>query len=324
MGGEASHIGPTELGPHGQVPPLDEGGQQRVRQRRRRSRRAVDELDVVALLGSQHGSDVLEGLLDGAVGREPVVHGQHGSVGHDVARRAPGPIGTHDPTLDPNGLQCLAVLAAVEHRPALLVGGQPLQDRRQAVHGVAAHPWARRVGPLPVAGHRDAHGSLAPGLDGTGRRLTEERGVGHHQVGPFGEQSAQAVVLRTHLLGVVEHVGDVDGRLRHGARQLEEHGQPRLHVGGAQPPQRVGLEPGRQVGVDRHRVGVAGQRQPLRSAELRPGHEVVAQPVDDQPRGAGTQLGLEAIGEGCFVEALRRDVDQLGREPEQVGQTVAP
>ena len=63
------------------------------------------------------------------------------------------------------------------------------------IHGRAV--WARS----PVAASsRDAHGALAAGLDRAAGRLAEQGDVADQQVGPLGEQAAQAVVLGRDLL----------------------------------------------------------------------------------------------------------------------------
>ena len=102
-----------------------------------------------------------------------------GPVGHDVAGHA---------ALDPHGLQRLAELAAVEHRPARLVGVERGEQRAEAVDGVGAHPRPGGVGPL--AGERDVEPqrALAAGLDGAVGRLAEDGGVAGQQVGPLGEE----------------------------------------------------------------------------------------------------------------------------------------
>ena len=52
-------------------------------------------------------------LFRGAIGGESVVDGDRGPVGDDIVGH---------PALHPHRLQGLAVLAAVEHWPALLIG----------------------------------------------------------------------------------------------------------------------------------------------------------------------------------------------------------
>ena len=132
------------------------------------------------------------------------------------------------------------------------------------------------------------------------------------------EQLDQAAVLACHLFPGVEHPGHVDGRLGDRAGQLEHHRQAALHVGGAQPPQCVALDPGTRRRVARNGVGVAGQQQPVRAAEVGAGHEVVAHPFDGQARH-GPQLVLEVRHEGGLLEADRRDVDQFGGQGQEVG-----
>ena len=98
------------------------------------------------------------------------------------------------------------------------------------IHGRAV--WARR----PASVDREAHRALAAGLDHAVGRLAEQGDVARQQVGPLGEQAAEAVVLGVDLLGLVEDVGHVDGGLGHGAGQLEHDGQAGLHVGRAAAP----------------------------------------------------------------------------------------
>ena len=123
------------------------------------------------------------GLGGRAVGGEAVVDGDHGPVGHDVAGHA---------ALDPDRLQRLAVLAAVEHRAPPLVAVEPLSTRPRRwmalrpIHGRAV--WARS--PRSTIAH--PHRALAAGLDPAVGRLAEDGDVAGQQVGTLGEEPARA------------------------------------------------------------------------------------------------------------------------------------
>ena len=113
---------------------------------------------------------------------------------------------------------------------------------------------------------------------------------------------------------------DMDDKL---AEAWAAHGHARLHVARPQPVQHVALDARPVVAVDRHRVGVAGQHQSLWPPERGARRHVLAHPLHLEPRHRAQQL-LEVIGDGPLVMAHRRDVDELGRERQQVGHVVTP
>src|SRR5690606_14489178 len=124
--GEAGHVGPAQLGPHGQAIAGDERRQQRVVQAGGGGGGHVEDLDAVPV-GQRRCEGGPHRRLGGgrvAVGGEPVVDDHGGGVGHHVAGHAP---------LDLHGLEGLAELAAVEHGTALVEGLHRGEDRAQPV-----------------------------------------------------------------------------------------------------------------------------------------------------------------------------------------------
>ncbi len=185
------------------------------------------------------------------------------------------------------------------------------------MHRVATHPRTRQVGPGAVQHHAEPQRALAARLDLAVGGLAEDRDVTVEQLGALLEQLQEPAVRRRDLLAGVEHVGDVDRGGRVTAGELEHHGEPGLHVGGADTPQHVALDARRRVVVRRHRVGVTGEHDPRGSAQGRARDHVVAHPIDRQVR-EGTQLRLDRIHQRPLGEALRGDGDQLGGARQQV------
>ncbi len=148
----------------------------------------------------------------------------------------------------------------------------------------------------------ESHGALAAGLEDRAGRFAEDGDVAGQQIRALVEQLAEAVVLRRDLLGRVEDVGDVDGGLGHGAGQLEHDGEPALHVRGPEAPQRVALDAGAVVAVDRDRVRVAGEHEAHAATEMGAGHEVVADAVELERRHR-QQFLLEPVGDDLLVLA---------------------
>ena len=161
-----------------QVVAVAQRRQQRVVQRRRRGGGHVDHLDVVARprrTAPAPRSTWACGLVGRAVGGEAVVDRHHGPVGHDVAG---------DPALDEHRLQRLAELAAVEHRPAALVGVEraPAACRRGAWR--CGPSTAGPCGPgAPRSVTATPHRSLAPDLERAVGGLAQQRHVARHEVG---------------------------------------------------------------------------------------------------------------------------------------------
>ena len=193
------------------------------------------------------------------------------------------------------------------------VGNRPAQRPRA---GPAAHG-------LGWAVHRDDH------VCGKQHLIDQRAGVGaaelqpparsrDHQVGPLGEQMAQAVVLGGHLLGGIEDPGHVHSRLCDLGGQVEHHGQAALHVGRPEPVQGVALDPRRRVVVGRHGVEVAGHDEPHGPAQVGPGDDVFADPIDPEVAHR-PEPGHHVIGQGLLLVAHRRDRHQFRHASQQIG-----
>ena len=182
------------------------------------------------------------------------------------------------------------------------------------MHGVAPHPRAGRVGPGAAQRHHAA--ASCPGTRPRARRRSA-RPAGRRRPPPARAAARtggrRPLCAGRHLLAGVEHPGHVDGRV--GARSAASSSmtasppfmsaEPRPHS--TSPSMR-----GVGVAVGRHRVEVAGDDQPQRSAEVGAGHDVVADPLDGQvPRRRGAARSTWSARAASCV-ALRGDGHQVG------------
>ena len=239
----------------------DERGQQRVVERRRRRRRDVDaprrrrRPRAPSASTSRTWASASSRVRSGAKRWLSV---DRGPVGHDVAGHA---------ALDRHRLQRLAELAAVEHRPPLLVGGDRGQHRAEAVDGVAAHPRPGGVGPLarPASPRRaSCPGSRPRSRAPVGSPRTAASPASRSGRSP-NELARGRCTAAVDLLALVEDVGDVDRRARRrcgparAARPARPSCRPRRGPTARRP--RAGRC---SLPLARHGVGVAGEDQPLR------------------------------------------------------------
>ncbi len=140
--------------------------------------------------------------------------------------------------------------------------------------------------------------------------------------GRFLREPPEPVELRRDLLVVVPHPGEVDDGVDELRRELELHGDARLHVDGAAPPEVAlavdGLEPRRQVVVDRHGVEVPGDHDAALAAEVRARDDGVA--VADHLEVGGPREGLDhEVGEAGLVARDARHVADRPRDRHRVG-----
>ena len=139
--GEPRDIGPAELGPRRLPHGADEVGRRGPIQSGQRAGGGVDHVDLEAVEDLPRCATPPPRL---AIRREPVVDGHDALVRDDVAG---------DPSMDPHCAEALAVLQAVDHRPARLVCPQPIEDsdrprgwhwsRATIEHCVPARRWQR-------------------------------------------------------------------------------------------------------------------------------------------------------------------------------------
>lgn len=127
-GGEPCDVRPAELRPWRRTDCVDERLRSRKTEARHRSRCLVDKLHVVP---GEHVQNMLLGVLDRSIGREPEVDGDGARIRNDIAC---------DAAADTDSIEALAVLQAVDHRPAGLIGGQRRENQSGRVNGVVAHP----------------------------------------------------------------------------------------------------------------------------------------------------------------------------------------
>ena len=82
--------------------------------------------------------------------------------------------------------------------------------------------------------------------------------------------------------------------------------------------QQLAVAPGREVVVERHRVEVAGDHDPLAAAEVGARDDGVAVPAHGEVV-VRRERGLDGVRDGLLVLADRLDVDELHREVDGVG-----
>ncbi len=165
-------------------------------------------------------------------------------------------------------------------------------------------------------------GALATGLDPAAGRLEQHREIAGNEVRTLGEEAAQPVELLRDLFGLVEDHRRVEtGPGRVGSQRVDEreqHGEPALHVGGAEPVERVAVPTRDLVAVGCDGVEMAREHHPLVAAQIGTDDDVVADPVHHERRGVTSHPRLDDVGEARLVPAHRRDRDQLLGEPEQI------
>jgi len=299
--GEPGHVGPAELGPRGSEAGADrghEGGRGGVAQAGTRALGDVEDCDRP---GWKQRPDDLGRLPAIEVRGEPVVDRHHALVGDDVAGHA---------AADGHGVQALAVAQAVDVRFPGHVGTQHGEDVARFVDGVAAHPGARGVRPLPGGGHLGPERALAAAFDLARTRLHQHRDVTGEQARGGAAQPEQPVAVGGDLFALVEHVGHVPagcGQVR-GQPQLNRH--PGLHIGRAAAVQPGPVSAGRQVAGQRDRVDVPSQNDPFGPPELGPGHDGVPVAADGQ-MGERPQRALDGVRERPFLAADRGNVHEL-------------
>lgn len=317
--GKSGNIGPTELCSNLEVVVVSQTLEQRMTERRWATVGAIDHLDEIVDVEVlvEKGSHPRFCLVDAPVGRVSVVDAHDGTVGNHVAG---------DAALDVHDLQRFDELTTVDDGFAGLVGGNGTERTCHTVDGVAPHPRASRVGPCPGEGDLESERTLATCLDRTVGWLTEDGAITFEQVGPFGEQFEQPVVLLSHFFTGIEHEGEVKGWFADRSSDLEETGEAAFHVGGPDTPERVVLDPSptvratdKIVGFDHgNRVGVSDQKEALFATELGAGHQIVADAVDMQVI-EGPEFGLEPVDERALLERDRGVVDEFRGESKQVG-----
>ena len=189
-----------------------------------------------------------------------------------------------DAALDPDDLERLAVLEAVDHHHVGLVRGDAGQHLGGTVDRVAAHPRPGGVGALAVELCLEHDHALAPASTHASVGSSSTAKSPSSSVGLLLEDPAQAVEPVGDLLALVEgerHV--VAGTLRIGVQLLGEAQQdrePALHVGRTEPVQHVAVDARDRVAVGGHGVEVAPEHDPAFTPELRARDHAGADDVD--------------------------------------------
>ncbi len=160
--------------------------------------------------------------------------------------------------------------------------------------------------------------ALAARFDPAVGRLAEHGHVAVQELRGGRGDRQQSVVLSSHLLARVEHVGDIDGRLDQAGGQFEHDRQAAFHVGAPQPPKGVAVQPGCLVAVGGHGVEMPGQHDSRAPPEIRSGRRRWRRCRSTRRADPAPQHRLHPIGEGRLVVAHGRDRHQLGGRPQQI------
>jgi hypothetical protein len=178
------------------------------------------------------------------------------------------------------------------------------------------------VRPPPAGGDLGAQRALAAGLDGTVRRLAEDREVGGEPVAVVALDASEAVARGLDLLAVVEDEGEVVARVRQGGSEVGEHGVARLHVRGAAAVQPRTVAPAGHVVGDRHGVDVPGQQHAPLPAHVGARQHGIAGSQHLQVRGLRPQGVLQRGGERPLVTGHAGHVDERGTEVDGIGKEI--
>ena len=239
----------------------------------------------------------------GARGAPGAALGLLGRVGGGVAEvdAAPstrsGTTFARDPALDRRDRRDLA-----EHEPVdLHVADRQVGDRRERgdrrVDRVAAEPRARGVRRLPLERRRWRSGSR-----GTRARARWRWAPSRSRAWPRGSPDAGRTAARARSRRTAapparsrtgRRRGPTRGRPRHRLGELEHHGEPALHVGGAASVDRVALAAAGSAPADRHRVHVTGEQRPAAPPAAARARRRAPSPRRRPPCDAGRQLGPE-------------------------------
>jgi len=227
---EPRDIRPTEFRSGISPDSLDKVPGGRPMQARARGRRLVDHRHVIALENLPHVLNCLDNRLTWG---EAIVDRHGALVRNDIARNAPA---------DSHSIEALAVLKAINNKASRHIGTQSPQNIGRIMHRIDAHPRPGAVRADAGNPHVDPNRALATGLDPSPRWFHEDRKIGFEQVGTTIRKMLETVELRSHLLALVEHKGDVTGRCGHPVSEFQGDGHAALHVAGPKAEQQVTLE----------------------------------------------------------------------------------
>ena len=141
-------------------------------------------------------------------------------------------------------------------------------------------------------------------------RLAQDGDVGPQPVGQLPLDAAQTVGRGFDFLAVVHHQCDVVCRFGDRGGQVQEDGVAGLHIRRAAAVQFVALAPAGQVVGRRDGVGVAGQQDPRRPAQVGAGQHGVAVADDFEAVGLLLQRGLDLVGDVLLLARLAGNVHQ--------------
>ena len=307
--GEPRDVGPAVLGAESAVRGVDQCGRGGMAQSWKCSRGGVGQFECDHLGVEVFGedvADVVERVVDAAVGSEAEIDGDPRVVGDDVARNT---------SPDADGRQPLAVLTAVDVDVAGFVVRERGEHTAELVNRVVAHPGSCGVRTGTRRGEPNTQCPLATRLDLACGRLAENGDVSRKPFGQFTFENSQTVVLGGDLLTVVEDEGQVMGGIVHRGRKVEEHRVARFHVDRAAAVQHITLDvvdgaSARQVVGDRDGVEVTGEDDPAGFTPVGAGHHAVAVPEHVEPDRLLAQGLFHGVGDRGLVARLALDVDE--------------
>ena len=314
-GGEAGDVGPAELGPHRQSPAVRRAGRAAGGRGPGAAPSAdVDDLEPCrrprgpARAGPGRHASASAGV---AVGREAVVeHDASPGRARRCRRRRPRPA----PPAAPRGTRTRRAPARRlgtprRRRAAARAGGSALRP----IHGGRCGPGHRRASPR-------AHRALAAGLDDAAGGLAEDGGVAGEQVGAVARTAAGGRCARPR-----------SPRRRRRRRSRRRRARRPSRRGRAGRRRRPSCRPRRAPTARRRRCGPARCRWPgrcrcgrraaaaaagratVRATTLSPTRSTV------EPRHGARAAARRGRESAASSTADRRDVDQLGRQRQQVG-----
>ena len=265
----------------------------------------------IAELGTRiHADHQRLRLLKGLVGRETVVHMHTALIRNHIRSLAAG---------NQRGVQPLLIGQAIHLNGTVLIRIEPVQNLSRHMDGVASHPGTGRMRGHTMRDHIETHRAVAPAFDAAVGRFADNREISGNPVRMGLHHLAQAVLVRGHLLMVVEHERQIVFRILQRCSQIQQHRIGTLHIGGATAPdhtlvlmtgrniltnQRIsGLKPLRREIVDyRHRIEMPGENHPALAAEVGGRHQRVSMPAHGQMVLLVQKL-LHGVGERAFVVA---------------------
>ncbi len=150
--------------------------------------------------------------------------------------------------------------------------------------------------------------SIAPSVGSN--TTAAERGP---EPGGVFEHHRQLVFVERALLTCVEHTSRL--RWAEGFHEMDHHGQPALHVGGAETVHPIAVHSRPVLALKRHGVEMPDQQnRPLLGLSHHKG-------IADRLLRQTVETSRNSVPKGCLLAGDRRDVDEPGQSLDQIGQS---